>query len=127
MSVREMNSGVATTRIPDIGTQARETIKRQAQEWFEICDRVLDIHRCNFVFREPSPAQLTEHKTALKVIIRTCLLINAWVLDPKFNEPDLADRLQIRIQQLEDAYNTFHDAGLSDEKAEQILNEVFPG
>ena len=121
-----MNSEVVTATMPDIATQARDTIKRQVQEWFDICDRILDMHRCNFVFREPSPAQLTEHKTVLKVIIRTCLLVNAWVLDPEFNEPDLASRLQIRIQQLEDAYNTFHDAALSDKKAEEVLNEVFP-
>ena len=121
-----MNSEVATATMPDIATQARDTIKRQVQEWFDICDRILDMHRCNFVFREPSPAQLTEHKTVLKVIIRTCLLVNAWVLDPEFNEPDLASRLQIRIQQLEDAYNTFHDAALSDKKAEEVLKEVFP-
>ena len=121
-----MNVALASAGIPDIGAQARETIKRQAQEWFDLCDRVLDVHRSNFVFREPGPAALEEHKTVLKAIIRTCLLINASVLDPDFNEPDLASRLQIRIKQLEDAYSTFHDPTVSDEKADQILKQVFP-
>ncbi len=41
-------------------------------------------------------------------------------------EPDLASGLKVRAQQLQDAYDTFHDAGLSDEKAAQILRQVFP-
>jgi len=99
---------------------------RQVQEWFDLCDRVLDIHRANFVLREPTPAQREAHKTALRTILRTCLLINARVLDPEFHEPHLASRLQVRIKQLEDAYNTFHDPELSDEKAERVLRQIFP-
>ena len=58
--------------------------------------------------------------------IRTCLVFNAVIADPDFNEPGLAARLQIRIRQLRDAYDTFHDAMLSDEQAGKILKEVFP-
>jgi hypothetical protein len=53
-------------------------------------------------------------------------LINALIADPDFNQSDLVSRLRVRIQQLEDAYNTFHDPELSDEKAERILQQVFP-
>jgi hypothetical protein len=38
----------------------------------------------------------------------------------------LAARLQIRLRQLRDAYETFHDTTLSDEQAGKILKEVFP-
>lgn len=89
-------------------------------------DRVLDIHRSNFVFREATPAEMQEHKTVLKESIRTCHSIYPRIADPDFNEPDLVSRLQIRIRQLEDAYNTFHDTELSEEKAGQVLNYVFP-
>ena len=59
--------------------------------------------------------------------IRISNLIHAIIADPEFNEPDLITRLQIRIQQLSDAYSTFHDPELSDERTEQILQQVFPG
>jgi hypothetical protein len=89
-------------------------------------DGMLEVHRSNFVFREPTPAQLEEHKTGLKLAIRYCLLINTLISDPDFNEPDLMSRLQVRIRQLQDAYDTFHDATLSEEQAEEVLKRVFP-
>ena len=121
-----MNAAIDSGRTLDIRTQVRETITRQVKEWFDLCDRILDIHRSNFVFREPTPRDLEEHKTALKLGLRTCRVIATQVLDPDYGDPDLASRLKVRIQQLEDAYNTFHDSTLSDEKAERILREVFP-
>ena len=121
-----MNTAIAGERIPDIQTQSRAMIRRQVQEWFEWMDHILDVHRSNFIFREPTAAEFAEHKTALKESIRTCLFLNALIADPDFNEPELAARLQVRIRQLQDAYDTFHDAGLSDEQAGKILKEVFP-
>ena len=47
-------------------------------------------------------------------------------MDPEYGDPDLSSRLNVRIQQLEDAYNTFHDSELSDEDAERVLRQVFP-
>jgi hypothetical protein len=114
------------SRVPTPQTQAHEIIKNQMQQWFDWMDRVLDIHRSNFVFREVTPAELDQHKRGLGYAIRTCLLINTLVCDPEFNEPDLTRRLQVRIRQLQDAYDTFHDPELSDEKADRILRQVFP-
>ncbi len=121
-----MNTAIADERIPDIQTQPRAMIRRQMLEWFEWMDRILDIHRSNFVFREPTPAELEQHKTALKTAIRYCLFINALTADPDSYQPDLTARLQVRIRQLQDAYDTFHDTTLSDEQAGKILKEVFP-
>jgi hypothetical protein len=121
-----MNAAIANETISDLGLQARELTKLQMQQWFDWIDRILDIHRSNFVFREATPTELQEHKTGLKLAIRTCLWINALVADPDFNEPDLVSRLQIRIQQLDDAYNTFHDPAFSDQEADRILQHVFP-
>lgn len=121
-----MNAAVANGRIPDVQAEAREIVKEQVRVWFDWMDRMLDIHRANFVFREATAAELEQHKTVLKLAIRTCLLINTLVEDPEFNEPDLAPRLRIRIQQLKDAYDTFHDSEFSEEKAAEILKQVFP-
>lgn len=86
----------------------------------------MDIHRANFVFREATAAELEQHKTGLKLAIRTSLLINTLIEDPDFNEPELVSRLKVRIQQLKDAYNTFHDSELSEEKVEEVLKQGFP-
>jgi hypothetical protein len=95
------------------------------EQWFGWMDGILDSHRSNFVFREVTAAELEQHREALELAIRTCLWINLQVADPNFNEPDLTRRLQIRIRQLRDAYDTFHDSELSDEKADRILRQVF--
>jgi hypothetical protein len=47
------------------------------------------------------------------------------VTAPDFNEPELTARLRVRIQQLQDANDTFDEA-LSDKQAEQLLASVFP-
>jgi hypothetical protein len=121
-----MNVAVTHDRMPDIQSEAHDITKRQLREWFNWMDRILDIHRSNFVFRQPTANELEEHKAALKLSIRTCLMFNAVIADPDFNDPDLVARLQVRIQQLQDAYDTFHDATLSYEQSEKILRQVFP-
>ncbi|MGO8766834.1 MAG: hypothetical protein ACLQSR_17085 [Limisphaerales bacterium] len=122
----DMSMVVASEEISDVQAQPRAMIRRQMQEWFAWMDHILDIHRANFVFREPSPIQLEAHKRLLKDGIRTCLFFNALIADPDFNEPKLKVRLQVRIQQLQDAYDTFHDTALSDAQAGKILHDVFP-
>jgi hypothetical protein len=121
-----MSTVVASEGISEIQMRPRTMIRRQVQEWFDWMDHILDVHRSNFVFREPTPIQLEEHKIILKESIRTCLFFNAIIADPDFNEPELAARLHVRIRQLQDAYDTFHDATLLDEQAGKILKEVFP-
>jgi hypothetical protein len=121
-----MSTAIASDEIPDIQTQAHEITRRQVMEWFVWMDRILDIHRSNYIFREPTAAELEEHKTMFKAAIRTSNLINALIADPDINEPDLTARLQVRIRQLQDAYDTFHDATLSEAQAGEFLKQVFP-
>jgi hypothetical protein len=109
-----------------IEAQARDSIKRQTEQWFDWMDGILAVHRSKYVLGEPTPAQLTEHKTALGSAIEYCRFINTLIDDPGFNEPDLVSRLQVRIRQLQDAYDTFHDTTVSDEQAERVLKQVFP-
>jgi hypothetical protein len=121
-----MSVAISDSRVPDIQAQAHDLTKQQMEQWFAWMDGMLNVHRSNFVFREPTPAQLTEHKTGLKLAIRTCLHLNTLIADPDFNEPDLVSRLQVRIRLLQDAYDTFHDTTLSDAQAEEVLKQVFP-
>jgi hypothetical protein len=114
------------TKMPDLPAEVRETTREQVLRWFNICDRVLDVHRANFVFREATPSELEEHKLALKLTLRTCRSIHLVIADPDFDEPNLVSRLQARIQQLEDAYSTFHDPTVSDQKAQKVLQDLFP-
>jgi protein-tyrosine-phosphatase len=109
-----------------VEAKAREATKRQTVQWFDWMDAILSIHRSNYVFREATPAQLAEHKTALSSAIEYRHLVKARIDDPWFNEPDLVSRLQVRIQQLQDAYDTCHDTTLSDAQANEILKQVFP-
>ena len=126
VSVHRMNAAGANGRPPDVQAEARGIVTEQVRVWFDWMDRMLDIHRANFVFREATAAELEQHETGLKVAIRTSLLINTLIEDPEFNEPDLASRLRVRIQQFKDAYDTFHDSELSEEGAAEILKQVFP-
>jgi hypothetical protein len=137
-----MNAATSVSRVPDIQTleeslgtlrgladveaKARESAKRQMEQWLDWMDGILDVHRSNFVFREAPPAQLAEHETALSSAIEYCGFIKTLVDDPGFNEPDLASRLEVRIRLLQDAYDTFHDATLSDAQADKVLKQVFP-
>ena len=121
-----MNAVMSDNRVPDIQAQARDLTIRQMEQWFDWMDAMLEVHRSLFVFREPTPAQLKEHKSGLKLAIRYCLFINTLIADPDFNEPELVSRLQVRARQLQDAYDTFHDAALSDAQAELVLKQVFP-
>jgi hypothetical protein len=117
---------IADDQVPNMLIQGHEITKRQIQQWFDWMDRILSLHRSQFVFRQATSAQLQDHKIALKEAIRYCLAINTIIADPDFNESDLVTRLQVRIRQLQDAYDTFHDTTLSNEQAEEVLRRVFP-
>jgi hypothetical protein len=121
-----MNAAITDSRVPEIQVQARDLTIRQMEQWFDWMDAMLEVHRSMFVFREPAPAQLKEHKSGLKLAIRYCLFLNTLIADPDFNEPELVSRLQVRARQLQDAYDTFHDPALTDAQAEEVLKQVFP-
>lgn len=122
-----MNPELADLSTLDLASQGRETVKHQMELWFSWMDRILDIHRSSFVFRQATSEQLKQHHDALKMAIRFSHVAFMLIADPDFNEPELVRRLQTRIQQLQDAYDTFHDPDVTPEKAAQILNQVFPG
>ena len=69
VSLYEMSAAIANDKIPDVETEAHEITRRQMQVWFEWMDRILDVHRANFVFREATPRELDQHKAALRLAI----------------------------------------------------------
>jgi hypothetical protein len=109
-----------------IQDRIRELTKRQMEQWLAWMDGMLEVHRSMFVFRKPSPGQLEEHKAGMELAIDYCTFIKNLIDDPEFNEPDLVARLNVRIRQLQDAYDTFHDDTFSDAQAEELLKQVFP-
>jgi hypothetical protein len=121
-----MSVAIADGGVPDIQHQAHDLTKRQMQQWFDWMDGILDIHRVNYLFRQPTSAQLGEHKLAVKLALRYCLWIYPMIADPDFHDPGLVSRLQVRIRQLQDAYDTFHDTSLTDAQAEKVLSQIFP-
>jgi len=117
---------ITATGRADVEAEAHEITRREMEAWFDWMDRILDVHRANFVFRQAAPNEVDHHKATLRMAIRKGLLINAMISDPDSHEPRLASRLKVRIQQLEDAYSTFNEADFSEQQAQQLLKQVFP-
>lgn len=125
----ERNRDTAGARVlATIQRHIEETarVKQQMEEWFNECDRLLDLHRSKFVLGKPSVPELEWHKFAIGACLQCCRTIATKVVAQPFGDSELLARLQIRIRQLEDAYNTFHDPNLSDDEAERILSKAFP-
>jgi hypothetical protein len=121
-----MNVAIADDKAPNSQTAERDMIRQTMEQWFSWMDKILDIHRNNFVFREVTPAELEQHKIVIGRAIRYCNGLKFIVAEPGTNQPDLTRRLSIRVRQLQDAYDTFHDSEVSDEEAERALQQVFP-
>jgi len=121
-----MNGEAPQNGGPKIQARIHEMTVRQTEQWLAWMDGMLEVHRSMFVFREPTPVQLEEHKAGLELAIEYCAFIKGLISDPEFNEPDLVSRLQMRVRQLQDAYNTFHDTAFSDSQADEVLKQVFP-
>lgn len=124
--IKHVETAIASEKTIDVEAEARAMFRRQVQEWFGWIDHILDVHRENCVFRQPNAAQLEEHKQIIEKGIQICNLAAFLISSPFKFERDLMPRLLIRIRQLQDAYDTFHDETLSDEQAEKILQQIFP-
>ncbi len=105
--------------------RVRKRIQETFEEWFSICDHILDVHRTRYLFRVPNAHELEEHKIAVGESIETCSAMAAQLDTRSPVERELLGRLQIRIRQLKDAYETFHDPHFTDEDADRILKRVF--
>src|SRR5688572_30771840 len=118
-------SALGTSTAADLRAEVQEGTKRvrvrireTLEDWFHVCDHILDIHRTRFLVREPSADELEEHRVAVGECIETCRLMAAQLTDRSADERDFLSRLNIRTRQLQDAYDTFHDRTFSDRDAE---------
>ena len=126
-SIRCMNAAATESTLEIEAEMIHRILRGQLEAWFGYVDRMLDVHRSAFVFREATAGQLGEHKRALERAIRYSLSMSTLIEGPDFNDPKRVSRLRVRIQQLKDAYATFHDPELSDGKAEEILKRALSG
>ena len=104
----------------------QEAGQQHIERWLSFCDDVLDWNREQMLLGNPAPAILEEHRRTLKWIIRFTRMMHAEVSDLDFPSRQFAQRLAVRLQQLEDAWATFHDHSLSAMEADRILAEAFP-
>ena len=104
----------------------QEAAQRHIERWLSFCDDVLDWNRDHMLRGNPDPAIIEEHRRTLKWIIRFTRMMHAEVSDLDFPSRQFAERLAIRLHQLEDAWGTFHDHSLSPAEADRILADVFP-
>ena len=104
----------------------QEAGQQYIERWLSFCDGVLDLNRDQMLHGNPDQAIAEEHRRTLKWIIRFTRLMPAEVSDLDFPSRQLAQRLAVRLHQLEDAWGTFHDHSLSAAEADRILAEAFP-
>src|SRR5688500_9581286 len=65
-------SAMGTPTVPDLRAEVLEGTKRvririreTLEEWFGVCDHILDVHRTRFLMREPTARKLEEHKAGV--------------------------------------------------------------
>jgi hypothetical protein len=64
----------ASDPLSGIQAQGHELTIRQILQWFDWMDRILSVHRAQFLLREAAATQLESHKVALREAIRYCLV-----------------------------------------------------
>jgi hypothetical protein len=90
---------------------------RHALLWMKRVDVLLELHRTQFLPRQPAEAELRLHKAALEIALQSGELLNGGVENAE---------ISLRLGLLTDAYTLFHDDSFSAQNAERTLTEVFP-
>lgn len=102
------------TEVHEGAKRIRKKIRDSFEEWFRVCDHILDVYRARFLMREPTAGELEEHRVAVGECIATCEGMAAQLDGGSDEERELLSRLEVRIRQLKDAYDTFHDPAFSE-------------
>ena len=93
--------------------------------WKTRCEDFLAWQRDNFVKRDPSPSELSEHKRRLNVLIRFTLHVYAQAADPDEPMPTALQEISGRLEQLREWSSIIHNR-MSEAEAEAILARAFP-
>lgn len=99
--------------------------RRHVRQWCELCDRFKDATRQTILARQATTAELEQHRSEMKLLLRITRLIHAEIADPDFPDRSLADDVAIRLRQMEDLWEIIHSP-MPDAEADQLLREVFP-
>lgn len=103
-----------------------ETARRNIETTLATCDAFRRWHREKFVLRSPTPGQVVEHATDIRMLLLMLRWLQATVADPASPARDLVPRVEAMIRVLEDCWRYVHEP-MADAEAEKLLADVFPG
>ena len=104
--------------------QALEFVFDSARRTISECDKFLDAQRALFL-KKPTTREIVEHRLALAIIMRMARAWQNCVFDPDFPDHAIARQLEIRLRQLEESWNLFHNP-MPQAEADAILESAFP-
>lgn len=100
--------------------------RQHTRRWCEMCDELKEVTRQTMLARQPSDAELEQHRRGMKMFLRMTRLLHAEVADPDFSDRSLADDLAIRLRQMEDLWEMIHNP-MPEAEADELLHKAFPG
>jgi len=121
-----MNSTVAIYGLKEeAGLPSHVAARKIVEAWAEAVDAFRKWQRNEILQKDPTHAQLAEHKKALTWILRWTRMMQSLVQDAEFPAREFAAEVSGRLMQLEESYSLIHDP-LTDAEADSVLREAFP-
>jgi hypothetical protein len=111
--------------IPD-GSASHSAARNMVESWAEAVDGFRQWQRKEIIEKEPSAAQLAEHRRALTWMLRWTRAVQMLVADPEFPAREFGPEVAGRLLQLEESWGLIHDP-MTDAEADAILHDAFPG
>jgi hypothetical protein len=99
--------------------------RQHTQQWCVMCDEFKELTRRTMLARQPSDAELEQHRRGMKIFLRMTRLLHTEVADPDFPDRSLAAELAIRLRQLEVLWEILYNP-MAEEQANKLLQEAFP-
>ena len=99
--------------------------RKLVQAWINSCNDFLQWQRRELIEQEPSPEKRSEHRNALKLMLRLGRSFHAQVSDPDFPLPQFAPEVAGKLRQLEHSWEMIQNP-MSDAEADAILGQAFP-
>lgn len=99
--------------------------RKLVEDWVNACNDFLRWQRREVIERRPSPEKLSEHRVALKVMLRLGRSLHAHVCDPDFPLRQCIPEVDGKLRQLEESWEMIHNP-MSDAEADAVLQQAFP-
>ncbi len=97
----------------------------QLRLWGEAVYRFLQWERERILKRDPSPKEQSEHREALKWLLRGSKLLLVLVSDPEFPDRLTLKALEAQIWQLDNSWKMIYEP-MPEAEADKLLAELFP-